>query len=160
MYTSISMDPGELISIASGIRGIENNPEYTKEQFLAIYPQFTNISDAVFEFYLKLANSSLSYDAWGDQWEQGMALYIAHFLTLYLQTTNGLSADSPASKVIQASYSQGLVSSKSVGDISKSYDYGSINDDLKGWAAWKLTAFGQQFATIAKLIGKGGSYIW
>lgn len=150
----------ELISLASNMKSIDENPAFTREQFLEVYPQFTSIPEAIVNFYIGLANSSLSYARWGDQWVFGMTLYVAHFLTLYLQATNNLNANSPAFQVLQNSYSQGLVASKSAGSLSKSYDYGSINDDLKGWAAWKLTAFGQQFATIAKLIGKGGSLIW
>ena len=28
-----------------------------------------------------------------------------------------------------------------------------------GWAAWKLTTYGTQFATLARMVGKGGMYI-
>ena len=89
-----------------------------------------------------------------------MTLFVAHYLTLYLQTTNGLNENSPVSQVLANSYAAGLTASKSAGSLSKSYDYGSVNDDFAGWGAWKLTAFGQQFATMAKLVGKGGSYLW
>lgn len=151
----------EIISIASNIKSVEGNPHYTKEQFLAIFPQFSGkVPDSVMQFYINLANSSLSYSRWGDSWEMGMALYIAHYLTLYIQATNGLSSDSPISQVISNSLAMGLTASKSAGSLSKSYDYGSINDDFMGWGDLKLTLFGQQFATKAKLVGKGGSLIW
>ena len=151
----------ELISLASNIKGVIGNPAYTEETFLSIFPQFSNkVPASVLTFYLKLANSSLSYARWGDSWEMGMSLFLAHYLTLYLQTSNGLDENSPVSQVLANSYAAGLTASKSAGSLSKSYDYGSVNDDFNGWGAWKLTAFGQQFATMAKLIGKGGSYIW
>lgn len=151
----------ELISIASNIKRIENNPQFTVENFLEVFPQFSNkIPTSVIDFYLKLANSSLSYSRWGDSWEMGMTLFIAHHLTLYLKSIAGLDENSPAQQVINQSLAMGLTASKSAGSLSKSYDYGSINDDLNGWGAWKLTAFGQQFISIAKLMGKGGSYLW
>ena len=151
----------QLISLAANFQGDSSNPSYTVEEFLEIYPQFTGkIPSAVMQYYISMGNSCLSYRMYGDQWSMAMSLYIAHFLTLYLQSTNGLTADSPASQVINSSMAYGLTASKSAGDLSKSYDYGSINDDLNGWAAWKLTIFGQQFASIAKLVGKAGSFIW
>lgn len=156
----IYLDVRRLASLASNIRSNYNNPPFNKQDILDIYPQFSNISDTVVDFYIALANSSLSYDQWGDQWKFGMILYVSHFLALWIQATNGLDKDSPANKILQNSYAVGLVSSKSVGSLSKSYDYSSINDDLKGWAEWKTTVYGRQFATIAKLIGKGGSLIW
>jgi hypothetical protein len=151
----------ELISIASNIRTIDGNPSFTVEQFLETFPQFTNkVPNSVINFYLKLANNSLSYSRWGDSWEMGITLFIAHYLTLYLMSTAGLDENSPVNQVISKSLAAGLTASKSVGSLSKSYEYGSINDDFAGWGTWKLTLYGQQFATIAKLIGKGGSYIW
>lgn len=151
----------EIINLASNIKSVEGNPSYTKEQFLAIFPQFTNkVPESVLLFYISLANNSLAYSRWRDSWEMGMALYIAHYLTLYMEATNGLDANSPASQVISNSLAMGLTASKSAGSLSKSYDYGSINDDFSGWGDLKLTLFGQQFATKAKLVGKGGSLIW
>jgi hypothetical protein len=38
--------------------------------------------------------------------------------------------------------------------------FATIADDLEGWAAWKLTTFGQQLATFGKLIGSGGMVVW
>ena len=151
----------ELISIASNIKPVSNNPSFTMDNFLEVYPQFANkVPTSVLNFYLRLANSSLSYSRWGDSWEMGMSLFIAHYLTLYLTSIADLTEDSPVQRVINQSLAMGLTASKSAGSLSKSYDYGSINDDLNGWGTWKLTGFGQQFVTLAKLMGKGGSYIW
>ena len=155
------MNEQEIISLASNIKPFTSNPSYTKETFLATHPQFANlVPESIIVFYVNLANHSLSYARWGESWEMGMTLFIAHYLTLYLMATANMGADPIASQVISHSIAQGQVASKSAGSLSKSYDYGSVDNDLNGWGAWKLTFFGQQFATIAKLIGKGGSYIW
>lgn len=155
------MEELELISLASNIKSVANNPPFSVEKFLEIYPQFVNkLPLSVVNFYISLANNSLSFSRWGDSWEMGMVLFIAHHLTLYLMAMSGIDENSPASRVVSASLAAGLTASKSAGSLSKSYDYGSINDDLVGVGTWKLTLFGQQFATMAKLIGKGGSYIW
>lgn len=151
----------QLKSLAANIRGTFNNPPYTRDDFLSIYPQFTNIVPVnVVDFYLSMANASLSYDIYQDQWNYAMGLYIGHFVSLWLQMTNGLTENSPAAKVIQSSMAQGLIASKSAGSLSISYDNSSVDNDLQGWAAWKLTKFGIMFASLAKLMGKPGSYIW
>lgn len=152
---------GELISIASNIRGIEGNPKYDEMDFFAMYPQFKDrVPSCVLIFYIKLALNTLSYSRWKDSWSMGLSLFIAHHITLYLMSTAGLDADSPIQRVISKSLAAGLTASKSAGSLSKSYDYGSINEDFTGLGTWKLTLYGQQFATMAKLMGKGGSYIW
>lgn len=151
----------QLKSLAANIRGTFNNPPYTRDDFLSIYPQFTNtVPVNVIDFYLSMANASLSYDIYQDQWKYAMGLYIGHFVSLWLQMTNGLTENSPAAKVIQSSMAQGLIASKSAGSLSISYDNSSVGNDLQGWAAWKLTKFGIMFASLAKLMGKPGSYIW
>ena len=44
--------------------------------------------------------------------------------------------------------------------VSYSQDVSTITNDLDGWAQWKLTKYGVQFASIAKLMGKGGMLVW
>lgn len=157
----LKINERELISLAANIKPIVGNPSYTADDFKAVYEVLGNkVPEGILSFYISLANNSLSYARWGDSWSMGMTLFIAHYLTLYLRATDGLSENSPIAQVLNASYAAGLTASKSAGSLSKSYDYGSINDDFSGWGTWKLTLFGQQFATLAKLIGKGGSYIW
>lgn len=159
-YTWINLM--ELRGIASNLLAHwGNNPSYSKEDFLAVFPQFKNkVPDIMIDYYINLANACLSYNMYGEQWNYAMSLYVAHFLTLYLKLSDGITEDSPVSQVIRSSLGFGLVASKSAGDLSLSYDYGAINEDLNGWAAWKMTTYGQLFATIAKLVGKAGSYIW
>lgn len=87
-----------------------------------------------------------------------MGWFMAHFLTLYLQSM--VKADASAKQVVAAGQARGLVASKSAGDLSVSYDYSSVTQDLDGWAAWKLTPYGQQLAAMGRIVGKGGMYVW
>lgn len=144
------------------------NPAYALSDFYAMYPQFapTGVSPnevyvvplAVMTMYLNLANATVKHARWLDAWEVGMGMFIAHFLTLFLQGT--ASAGSPAATVIAAGQARGLTTSRSAGDVSASTDYNLVGQDLDGWAAWKLTLYGTQYATLAKTIGMGGMYIW
>jgi hypothetical protein len=51
----------------------------------------------------------------------------------------------------------GIQTSKSVGDVSVGY---SVLNALEDWGAWNLTVYGQQLATMARVIGSGPMVIW
>lgn len=155
-----------IIAGASNIRRGEN-PPYTSEDFLAVYPQFGKLDEngnpaippTVMDAYVNFAHASLSISRYHAVWETVMGFFIAHWLTLYLQSFS--SADDPVGKIVAAGLAKGLQSSKSAGDLSVSYDFSFLNGaDFNGWGTYKLTAFGQQFATIARLYGMGGMVVW
>lgn len=148
----------QLICNAANCPAASGNPEFTQEDFLNFYPQFSVVPSAVMDLYIGLANASLPYSRWLDSWQFGMCLFIAHWCTLYLQSMAPENAT--AQQVIAAAEMRGLKTSKSVGGVSVSVDYSTISTDLDGWAAWKLTAFGTQFSTMARLIGSGGAVLW
>ena len=143
---------------ASNIRE-GTNPEYTIAMFREIMPAFTAtvIPDAVLQHYIDMANSVVLEARWHSLWKEGMRLYIAHFATLYLGVPEqGASRQS----IANAGKTQGAITSKTVGPVSVGYDNGqAATSDLTGWGAWKLTTYGTQFATLARMVGKGGMYI-
>lgn len=157
MYSD--MDVFGIIAAASNIR-TGGNPEYTVEAFLAAYPQFGGgaVPDTMIKAWVNMAQASIHKNRYHDAWEICMGLYVAHWLTLYLQTA--ASADDPLQKKIAAGLAKGLQSSKSAGDISVSYDFGSVNEDFAGWGVYKLTAYGQQFVTLARMYAIGGMVVW
>lgn len=153
-----------IIGRASNIRA-GNNPPFNAEDFLKIYPQFGKddsgediVSLEVLDMYIEFANACIKQSRWQDSWKLGMALFVAHFCTLWVQSF--ADPKSGAHAVMQAAQTKGLVTSKSVGDLSITYDFSTALSDLDGWAAWKLTTFGVQLASMAKIIGMGGSYVW
>ena len=156
-----------IIAGASNIR-TGDNPPYTSEDFLAAYPQFGKVDEAtgqpiipvvMLEAWVKMANASLSKARYHDAWEILMGFFIAHFLTLYLQSA--ASPDDPTQKIINAGLAKGRVSSKSAGDLSISYDFSIVSgQEFAGWGTYKLTAFGQQFITLARVYSMGGMVVW
>jgi Protein of unknown function (DUF4054) len=146
------------------------NSAYTKTNFLAVFPQFAIqtsgdtptdvIPDATMQLFIAVATASLAQARWGSYWEYAMALYIAHFCTLFLQTQVG--PNSTAAQVVATAETKFPKASKGVGDISVSFDTSSISGDLPGWAAWKSTTFGLQLATMASALpsAKAGAFIW
>lgn len=156
----------QAINIVAAAANIKtgDNPAYTITDFEAIYPQFKEIGGSrkvpapIIEMYLALAHTCVKEARWHDYWEMAIGLYVAHFCTLWLQGTADPAGT--AGQVIAAGQARGVMTSKSVGDVSVSYDFGMVAEDLNGWAAWKLTSYGQQLATFGRLVGKGGMYIY
>lgn len=135
------------------------NPPYSRADFLAFYPQFTDlVPNEVLDQYITLANSIVLFDRWGDNWKLGMGLVVAHYSTLYLQATPAEGAS--ASQVANAGRPAGLATSESVDGLSISYDYSLTGGGMEGWDVWKSTVFGTQFAGLAKMIGVTVSYVW
>ncbi|WP_217368957.1 DUF4054 domain-containing protein [Brevibacillus sp. HB1.4B] len=159
-----NMSAAGIIGIASNVR-TGTNPPFTYNDFTTMYPQFgpdangkTVIPQEIVQMYIDLANACILEARWNAYWKVAMGWFIAHFLTLYAQGT--ADPNSGAAGVLKAGESRGLITSKSVGDVSVSRDYSFLANDLDGWAAWKLTTFGQQLATIGKIVGKGGMYVY
>jgi hypothetical protein len=137
---------------------VGDGPPYGKEEFKAAYPQFDGlVPDAVCETYINLARASIQQRRWEDAWETGVGWFVAHFLTLWLQSA--AAPGSPAGAVVAAGAARGLQTSKAVDGVSVSYDYQAAAKDLDGWAAWSLTIYGQQLASYAKLLTGGGIYV-
>lgn len=144
------------------------NSAYVLTDFYAVYPaygprgtspDYTYLVDpTILQIYIDLADAFIKETRWHSAWKVAMGWFVAHFATLYLQGT--ANPTGTAAQVIAAGQSRGLMSSKGVGDVSVSYDYNSIAQDLDGWAAWKLTIYGQQLATVGKILGHGGMYVW
>ena len=147
-----------IIAAASNIRSSDNNPEYTMDNFLTMYPQFKDVPEVVRKAWLKMAMNCLQYDRWNDLWEMGMGLYIAHFLTLYLQSSTPEGASTQ--QIINAGLSRGIATSKSVADMSVGYDFGPVASESAGWGTFSQTVYGQQFVQLAKVAAMGGMTIW
>jgi len=122
-------------------------------------PEFTDeiAPDEVVGRYVMMAHAVVLKARWHELWEEGMRLYIAHFLTLYLQGSADPSAGSLG--ILNAGVSRGAVQSKSVGAVSVSYDAKAGTDGLEGWAGFQLTNHGIAFATLARMHGKGGVFV-
>jgi len=148
-----------VINAASNIR-TGDNPSFSSADFYTMYPQFTNVGipDEFMDMIIGMSNASVMEARWNEKWKMGLCLFIAHFCTLYLQTQ--ADPDGGAAAVMAAGQTRGLTASKSVGPLSVSYDFGTALSDLSKWAGYNLTTYGVQFATMAKIVGIGGMYIW
>ena len=145
--------------IASGLTYGEGN--YTKDMFLADFPQFTDgeghshVPETVLSMFIEDANSTILPDVWGKRFRYAAGLFTAHRCALYLKTYKGSSA-TPT----QAAASMvGVVKSATMGDTSVTYDNSAITEGIKDWGTWKETPYGAQLVTEARAIGISGSYV-
>ena len=105
--------------------------------------------------YVNLAQASLAYGRWFEQWYLGMELFVAHFCTLYLQAEG--NPGTTAGQVASSGLEHGIMLSRSAGDVSAS---SQLVSGLEDWGAWQETRYGTQFATLAKIAGMGMVLCW
>lgn len=109
----------------------------------------------VLQLFINMASASLQAGRWFDNWTYGMALYAAHFATLYLRSEG--NPNSTAGQIATSGLERGVQVSKSVGGVSVGIEQVTGLDEFAGW---KETTYGVQLATMAKVVGIGPMYIW
>lgn len=119
-------------------------------------PGNLNVPIAVIQLYINLASASLQYGRWLDTWKVGMGLFVAHFLTLYLQS-DGNPASS-AGQIATSGLARGIAVSKAAGDVSVSYE--TLLKGMEDWGSFALTSYGQLLVTFARTLGQGPMYIY
>ena len=152
---------GRRLSVANNVP-VENAYKITIEDFAKIMPQFFDKDGACLvpsnavELFLQDANNSILQCRWLDKWEYGVCLYIAHTFTLYLR--NYKPSNDTAQGAAATGTVQGLVSSSSLGDTSISFENGGIMTGIARWGVLASTSYGQQYASMARMVGIGGMY--
>lgn len=145
-----------VIARAAGMYSTTDNPEYTSDNFLRAYPQFSILDTSVVDAWVGIAHQCVKYSLWDKTWELGMGLFIAHFLTLYQQTIE----EDLGNPVLSKGLSKGLITSESVGGMSVSYDLSSFTNEFDGWGTFKQTIFGQQYVHFLQMMGGFFVLVW
>lgn len=113
-----------------------------QSDFVAAFPEFADVSvfpPAQFAFWEPQAELDLDASRFGTSYPLAIMLYCAHNLALSAQAARGGSA---------AIGSGGIVSSKAVGPVSKSYDTSLTS--TAGAGAWNATSYGQRLLAMMK----------
>jgi hypothetical protein len=103
--------------------------ELDKKLFKIIAPEFANISNTTLNTFEELAILYIQEDLWGSKASHGIALLVAHFLTLSNRKGQG-----------------GAITEQKVGDLARSFSHGDTKDALD------YTSYGQQFKAIRKTL--------
>ena len=166
--------------VAANIAPYGERGNYTSDIFIQDFPQFyqpgtaevtdpdtgETTTEAIFtplipsemlDQFIDMANDSVMPSRWGGQWRYAAGLYVAHWSALYLKT---YSDGSPSAAVVASNAGQvGNVSSATMGDTSISYDNKAIDSGTEKWGTWNATQYGAQLATMARMLGIGGTYV-
>jgi Protein of unknown function (DUF4054) len=105
--------------------------------------------------YINLASAHLVQARWFDDWEFAIALFVAHFATLYAQSDG--DPNSTVGMIAGQGISTGITTAHAAGDVSESFQ---PVPGLEEFAAWNLTTYGQQLATFARGIGSGPMFLY
>lgn len=105
--------------------------------------------------YIALATASLVQARWCDTWAIGIALYVAHFCTIYLRSEGNCS--STCGQAATAGLKQGITVGISAGGVSQTLERTPGLDD---WGAFNETQYGVQLCTFGAAVGAGPCLIW
>jgi hypothetical protein len=106
--------------------------------------------------FIYLATSSILQVRYQEMWSYAMALYIAHYLTMWLSSQGTGTASTPGQLASQG-LAMGITISKHVGDVSKASQALKMPEEFGTFA---LTIYGQQLATMALAVGSGPVWLW
>lgn len=119
----------------------------TIEEFLSIFPEFSDHPAARVEFFLTEADNQISPKRFGASTNFGKALFTAHNLAC-LDNGQRVNSDGSISTGKVSGGATGAIASKTVGSVSVSYDTGSTSFSDAGY--WNATPYGRQFWDLLK----------
>ena len=138
----------ETYAIAANTINVVTVAQFRNDQ--AAFQDPNLFSDHSIALYLNIANSTLDGDKWGEIWTLGVELWTAHFLSLDLQAAQA------AANGTAPGMNPGIVSAKSIGPASVTYDSNSSDSDA---GMWNSTTYGRRYIRFARMVGAGGRQI-
>lgn len=118
--------------------------------FRVAFPEFSDAdaySTPQITFWSGVAEKLVNQDVWDDMYTTGVFLLTAHEITLAKQNSNSAAVGGVPGGT------SGQQSSKSVGDVSVSYDTQSSAEKDAGY--YNMTVYGKQFFHLTRLFGAG-----
>lgn len=115
----------------------------TAERFAEILPEFAPVPTTAYEPWLTVSKSIVDPQMWGDLYEVGAALWIAH----------NLAMDKAAKNSGGAGRISGPMSMKRVDKVAAGYDTGAVT--VAGAGNYNATSYGVRFLEFQRIIGVG-----
>lgn len=123
----------------------------TSSSFVVDFPEFNDTAtypDSGITYWINLAYLLMDPGRWGNLLDPGAEQFVAHNLVLEAQ------AQAASNNGATPGTSQGgVVSSKSAGGVSISYDTSSAIELDAGH--WNMTIYGRRYIRLARMIGAG-----
>jgi hypothetical protein len=127
----------------------------TGEQTISIYVSPV-VPLPVLNAYIHLASGAILQVRYQEMWSFCMALYVAHYLTLWLNS-QGSGTTTTGGQLAAQGLAMGIGISKHVGDVSIASQALVMPE---AFASYALTSYGQQLVTFAKALGSGPVWLW
>lgn len=105
--------------------------------------------------FVNLALASLSSCRYFEAWTTAMALFIAHYCTMYMRTESGYQSFTQSQAVISG-LTKGINVSQAAGDVSKT---AKLLDGYDEFGAWRETQYGELLITLARSISCGPIWV-
>jgi hypothetical protein len=123
--------------------------------FRALFPEFSDpsaVPDVTIQFNLNLAYASLRPSVWQDRLDAAAAYFTAHYV--YMSRIRKAQADAASSGAsVIPGQASGVVSSKSVGGVSVSYD--TSGGRTEGGGVFNLSTYGQEYLSMLDSVTVG-----
>lgn len=154
LIVGANLAPGTLIVSVSGTTAVLSKAVIASGtssfQFYAAPP----MPIVAIQLYLNLALASIMQARWLDSWTLGMALFIAHYCTLYMRSESGPNLT--AAQIATSGLEKGITISKAVGDVSTS---AALIEPFVDWGSFAETTYGIQLVTMAQGIAMGPIWV-
>lgn len=115
-----------------------------------LFPEFSNLTkfpDALVAAWIPHAQQLVGEDRWGDSYELGVCLVVAHNVALgAVNAALSAAGQAPGGSV-------GVVSNRSVDKASVGYDVNLAKEEGAGF--WNRTTYGQQYFRLVRIFGAG-----
>lgn len=143
---------------------VGTNPSYAIDDLAVFFPNLTGtnppnndgaVPTPVLNAFIALASASLVQARWEDSWYYAMALFVAHYCTLWLQQSGTQPANNR--QLAAQGIAKGILIAKSVDGVSGSY---KTIEGLEDFGSFGLTSYGQLLITMAKGMGAGGMLLY
>lgn len=124
------------------------------DAFRAAFPVFRDrvrYPEELLAIWLPFCIKQLDAGRWGDLYDMGAYLLLAHHVVLESQQKR------TAAYGKTPGLAQGVVSSKSVDGVSVSYDNSTTSEE--GAGQFNLTTYGQRYAQLRRMLGAGPVYV-
>lgn len=149
-YTLITSAAGSTVSLSNNAIASK-----TGDTFSVYVAPFVPLP--IINAYIALASASINQARWQEQWAFAMALFVAHYLTLWLQTQGNPATT--AGQIAAAGIAKGFQTAKAVDKVSVSQE-NIFGEAFADWGSYQLTSYGQQLITLAQLAGYGPMYVY
>jgi len=128
-------------------------PIVTYGAFVVMFPEFTDggvYPQTQFDAWLPVAIASLNPDRLFRVWSVAVMLFIAHNMVLSARAVKSAATGQVVGDP------RGVVTGKSVGDVSISYDSAAVA--IQGAGYWNSTSYGMRLYKMFQSYGTGPNY--